>query len=296
MNLNDIKNFNRDLEAFVANIEAKLNTVIKIEAELRGQLERTYPPTEEAAPSPPTEEVEYEATEAIGNYTIEQYLASNWTMDQLLEKGFVQIVKSEPEAPPAPTEPEAPPAPTEDEIPEIPKIPDLAPETETVEFDGVHYKIAPKAAGAVFQQFYDSGWTKDTLLSEGYLIAVVAEPDIIETPEVPSIPNVAPETVEVRWPRKNDDDDTWSDSQETIFDSVKHGMSKGDIPAVTIKGVFKKKKGYQPPVGESEAPEAPELTSISAPEAPEAPKAPEAPTVTDEPLDVELKDLIETWK
>ena len=278
--------------------------------ELQKQIAALQPAKSEEPPKPPAPvEVEYVGTDKLGDYTVETYRTTGWTTEQLLDAGYI-VVK---EAPPEVVEPPKPPALKVVEPPkppsDIPPVPDkkITPpvppvvEAELHEFDGKQYKLAPKAAGATVKQFLDMGWEYEDLIREEYLVLVeTATPETpSSTPEVPS---------DASWPRKNEAGE-YVDSADTVFDDVRHGVSKNDVPAVTVKGVFKKKKGYKPApeAPDKTTPEAPAKTTPEAPaslDAPAAPSAPEASqasqassasTTGGEPLDNELEDLIKGW-
>lgn len=147
----------------------------------------------------------------------------------------------------------------------------------TVAYDEELYKTTPKCAGATIKQFLENGWTLPNLIKEGYIVeqsAVIA----------PDVPKAEPE-----WPQKTDANE-WIDSAGTIFNPDAHGLTKSKIPAMTPKGVFKKKRNLK----KASAPAAPEAPAAST--APAAPAAPEAPAVGgDEDLDAELTNLISNW-
>ncbi|MCP4143883.1 MAG: hypothetical protein GY752_01220, partial [bacterium] len=150
------------------------------------------------------------------------------------------------------------------------------------------YIMAPKAAGATEEQFIQKGWSRKDLIAEEYLILN---------------PATAPKPNTSGWPQQNEENE-WLDSEGTVFDENMHAMTKSKVPGVTVKGVFKKRRGYKPedpsvaPV-QKEPAVAPPPTSTeapAAPSAPSAPTAPSAPSAGDEPLDEELDSLIKNWE
>jgi len=237
-------------------------------------------------------EPEYEAT---GSYTIQQLLDAGWSHDQMVSEGHAKLVEPVVVAPtPEPEAPAAPVAPVAPVTPVAPATPEAVAEPEPV--------MTAKAAGATRQQFLDTGWTDDQLVEHGYMeMPAKAAP---ATPEVPSTP-AAPAATE--WPRQHEGD--WVDSAGEVWSEDKHAKSaSSDVPPVTGKGVFKKRRG-----GAKVAPVAPTAPTAPAPSAlsaavdaaiaaPTAPPlgAPAAPTeaATDGAVvegDAELADIIKSW-
>lgn len=275
----DVLNFNVDANRITVESEQLTSYIDQIGAE-----------EEPPAPPPAPKKVVYESTEKMGAYTREQYEAMNWTVEQMVEAGYLVAVAEletthvEEEAPPAPPKPKTAPAPP-------------APESNPTHMvNRTLYEMAPKAAGATREQFIADGWTDADLITEGYLVRHNPPREEAPTPE---------------WPKKNENEE-WVDSAGTLFDKVKHGMTKDKIPSTMKGGIFKTKRGYVETTEASEtaeestapAPPKPKLppkpsTAASkipaAPGVPKAPSAPAAPGVTDEALDAELEGMIKDW-
>ncbi len=254
------------------------------------------------APAAPVEPV-FEIVEATNlQYTIDQYKASGWTEQQLLDAGHL-IKREVTQADAAPAAPAPGPAST---IPDVPASPSKAVIAGQFEANGVLYMMSAKAAGASYEQFTGSGWVLDALLAEGYASRVGGEPEPTATP-----------AEEKTFPFMNAQGD-WEDSAGTIWDVTKHSMSSTTkIPPVTTKGIFKKTrakaKPSATPTPANDVPAVPEAGNIpsapgnaipSAPEAasvPEVPGAltidavPDASTIEDEPLDDELAGIVKNW-
>lgn len=249
------------------------------------------PPEEiETAPPPPTSpKIIYKPAENL-KYDIEAYKSQGWTHQELIDAGHLVPMKIVESGPPGSDVAPAPPkklAPTSIE---------LSDSDEPGEYivRGVVYVMAAKAGKSTHQKYLNSGWDDADLIDAEYLV-----------------PRDAPEedAPEPTWPTKNENEE-WVDSAGTVFNKEAHGMSKDKVPAVTVKGVFKKRKGYKPP---KEAPAQSQAELDVAPPPPKkapkppgtiaASKAPLAPTAAqaasasgeDEPLDAELESMIKNW-
>jgi hypothetical protein len=240
---------------------------------------------------------------ANGSYTIQQLLDAGWSYDQMVSEGHATLVAPavvETAAAPTPTptpEPEAPAAPVAPVIaaaPEAPVVPEVVAEPEPT--------MTAKAAGATRQQFLDTGWTDDQLVDHGYMeLPVEAAPATPEAPATPAAPAAA------EWPRQHEGD--WIDSTGEVWSADKHAKSaSSDVPPVTAKGVFKKRRGggksapATPAAPESSAPVAPSLFPVPEAVVDPAPPlgAPAAPSAaaTDAAVvdgDAELADIIKSW-
>ena len=278
----DILNFNIDPNCLTIESDHLLTFIDTLG-------ENDEPPAPPAAPK----KVIYIETNKMGAYTRAQYEAMGWSEAQMVDAGFLEAVATVETAHVAEAPPEAPPAPKAP----VEKAEETAPppqpeEPKVCTIKKVKYTMAAKADGATRQQFLDTGWTDEDLISEGYLIPVPV-----------------PEAAE--WPQKNENEE-WVDSSGTTFDKVKHGMTKEKIPSVMKDGLFKTKRGYvatdapAPTAAEETAPVPPKPAvppkptnkAPAAPAAPKAPAAPAAPTANaapDEDLDEELSSLIKDW-
>ena len=284
MNLNDIKEFHRELEHFVSTLYAQLKATNLHVTDLKQQVDAMQPAEPEVPEMPEAPvEVTYELVDPNSKYSIEQYEASKWTKEAMLAKGIIKAVEAVPEIPEAPVEEEVP-----DEVPPPPTLikeePIPEPKKETIEIDGTYYKMAPKASGATATQFYIKGWDKAALLKGGFLEAL---PDVPEMPKLDS--DEAPDVPEMPTA------DVITDKGGVIYDPVKHGTSKDGSPALTKAGMFKKKKGYVEPDSHTTVPKTDVPKQIELPDVPEAPE-PNLDIVPDEPLGGELEDLIKDWK
>lgn len=181
----------------------------------------------------------------------------------------------------------------------------------------------PLMNGLTIEQFKEKGWTEQQMLDAGYVEKRLIEDDDAEEEKstaksAPSAPS-APPKPDGEWPQLNEYNE-WVDSTGQIYDEEMHGWTKKDMPAVTAKGVFKKKRGAKnkkdnpnkdpattkaaqdvaPPPEKAAAPAVPSTNASNASQAPSAPNAssaPSAPTVggDDEELDSELEDIIKDW-
>lgn len=235
-----------------------------------------------AAPPPapaPVATILAAVPEKLGEFTVAQMKESGWNEAQLLEHGYLKEVPAEEvSVDAADIPPTAPPVPAKDE-----------PITKFTH-DEKNYRMAPKAAGGTLDQFLSKGWSIEDVISEGF-----AELDEVE-----------PTT----FPYRNDSNE-WVDSAGVIFDAEKHSMTKANVPGVTVKGLFKKKRGYKgdkqdvvdpnqsdaakdvaPPPAAPSVP-TPTTDASAAPAAPSAPTAPS--TDDDEDIDEELEGIIKGW-
>lgn len=245
-------------------------------------------PAAPAAPSAPV----FEIVEAADlPYTIDQYKASGWNEQQLLDSGH--LIKREVTQVDA-----APAAPCG--IPGVPELPKKAVVEGQFEVDDQLYMMTEKAAGASYEQFQGSGWEIAGLCTEGYAKMIGGNAPV-ETTEEKTYPFINPEG-------------DWEDKAGTIWDESKHSMGSNKVPPVTKKGIFKATRAKAKPATlvteESGIPAAPAAKSTGIPEAPgasEAPGIPEAPgaatidvvpessTISDEPLDEELANIVKNW-
>ena len=280
-----------ELAAYINNMQDELT---KAKAVIATMPDDNLAPAAPAAPAEPV----YEIVEAENlPYTIEQFKASKWTEQQLLDAGHLikREVVQEAVAPAAP----------ESAVPSAPAAPE-APSKAIVEgqfeVEGKLYMMSAKAAGASYEQFQGSGWEIAALVSEGYATQISGEK------EAPA--------EETTYPFMNAAGD-WEDSAGTIWDAAKHSMGSNKIPPVTTKGIFKKTRAKAKVVPSSPepndagipaapggaleggipaAPVAKEASGIpAAPGAATIDVVPDASTITDEPLDDELANIVKDW-
>lgn len=262
-----------------------------------------------ASPAAPTAPV-FEIVEAENlPYTIDQYKASGWDEAQLLAAGHLikrEVSQVGAAAPSAPGIPAAPGAPSPDSagIPDVPELPKKAAIEGQFEVEDQLYMMTERAAGASYEQFQGSGWKIEALVSEGYAKMIGGE---------------APKAEEEKtYPFINSEGD-WEDKAGTIWDAAKHSMGSNKVPPVTNKGLFKKTRAKAkaadvipsaPPAEEQGIPAAPGEATNAIPSAPAAKSAsgvpsapgaatidvvPESSTITDEPLDEELSNIVKNW-
>lgn len=262
-----------ELAAMTATAVASLKASLKANIEANVVTpEATVEPAAPEAPAAPEPEAaatepQYEPTEKMEGFTIEQYLSNGWKLEQLIKQQMVVEVFATPEPETAP-EPPAPDAPKEDAAP----------------------VMTAKAGATTFQQFIDRGWSEAQLVDGGYMEAPAA-PEL-ETPAPPA-PASTGETKAVK-----DADGNWVSPAGEVFDEAQHGKPKdfatGGAPSVNGNGTFKKKRNSSKPAPKVEAPAA-------APEAPKEDAAPPPPPAGEDAappppdVDPELDALIKDF-